>query len=326
MNFERMTFYLIMEYRELGKTGIEVSRLCFGSLTMTKSQGNLSKKAAGRLLNFAFEKGVNFIDTAELYENYHLIREVFNYVKREDLIIASKTYAYSKEGARESLKNYLEALGTDYADIFLLHEQESEMTLKGHHEALEELWKLKEKGYIRAIGVSTHKIGAVEAALKFKEIDIIHPMTNMEGLGILDGNIDQMMVAISRAKEAGIGIYAMKVLGGGHLISRSKEAISWAVKQKDFDSIALGMQSEAEVLANVALIKGEAPPEEVERKLRRTNRQIDVEEYCIGCGKCTQVCRAKAIEIIAGKAVINKNCILCGYCAGVCPDFYIKVY
>lgn len=315
-----------MEYRELGKTGIEVSRLCFGSLTMTKAQGNLSEKEATELLNFAYEHGVNFIDTAELYDNYPLIKGVFNDVKRENLIIASKTYAYSKEGARESLNNYLKAFKTDYADIFLLHEQEGELTLKGHYEALEELWKLKEKGYIKAIGISTHKIKAVRDALKFKEIEIIHPMVNMESIGILDGNIDEMMNAITEAKTQGIGIYAMKVLGGGHLISKSEDAIKWAVNNEKFDSIALGMQSKSEVLANVSLINREDVSEQVKNNLRNTNRQIDVEEYCIGCGKCAAKCQAKAIKIIDGKAVINKDCILCGYCANVCPDFYIKVY
>lgn len=315
-----------MEYRELGNTGIKVSRLCFGSLTMTKSQGNLSKTEARKLLHFAYEHGVNFIDTAELYDNYPLIKGVFDDVKRENLIIASKTYAYSKEGAQESLNKYLKAFNTDYADIFLLHEQENELTLKGHYEALEELWKLKEKGYIKAIGISTHKIKGVVDALGFDEIDIIHPMVNKEGLGILDGNLDEMLDGIGKAKDKGIGIYAMKVLGGGHLISKSEEAIKWAVKEEKFDSIALGMQSKSEVLANVALVNGKKVPNDIKESLRTTNRRIDVEEYCIGCGKCASKCQAKAIQIVDGKAVINRKCILCGYCANVCPDFYIKVY
>ncbi|MFB0972298.1 MAG: aldo/keto reductase, partial [Neofamilia sp.] len=185
---------------------------------------------------------------------------------------------------------------------------------------------LKEKGYIKAIGISTHKIKGVTDALKFGEIEIIHPMANMKGVGILDGTIDEMMDAITEAKNNGIGIYAMKVLGGGHLISKSEEAIKWAVDNEKFDSIALGMQSESEVLANVSLINKDDIPEYVKNNLRNTNRQIDVEEYCIGCGKCAAKCQAKAIEIIGGKAVIKKNCILCGYCANVCPDFYIQVY
>ncbi len=315
-----------MEYRKLGKSNIEVSRLCFGSLTMTKSQKNLSKEESGKLLDFAFENGINFIDTADLYDNYHQIREVFNYQKREDLIITSKTYAYTKEGAREALNRYLKELKTDYADIFLLHEQESEMTLKGHYEALEELWKLKEKGYIRSVGISTHKIAAVRAARAFKEIEIVHPMVNVKGLGILDGTLNEMLKEISLARKKGIGIYAMKVLGGGHLISQSEEAIKWAVDNDLFDSIALGMQSKEEILANISLFENRQINKEVKEKLRQTNRTISVEEYCIGCGRCKDRCQGNAIDIVDGKAVINKNCILCGYCASVCPDFYIKVH
>lgn len=316
-----------MEYRKLGNTNLQVSRLCLGSLTMTKSQGNLSKDQAGRLISFAYDQGINFIDTAELYDNYDLISQAFSHVKRENLIITSKTYAYSKEGTRESLNKYLKELKTDYADIFLLHEQESEHTLRGHYEALEELWKLKEKGYIKAIGISTHKIRAVKAARDFKEIDVIHPMTNIDGLGILDGTIEEMLNEIHLAKEAGIGIYAMKVLGGGHLRSRSEEAIKWAVDQEDFDSIALGMQSEDEVLANVKLINRQDLPQDLKDKLSKRNRTIDVEEYCVGCGRCRAKCKAGAIEIKNGQAVINRDkCILCSYCASVCPDFYIKVY
>lgn len=315
-----------MEYRKLGKTDLKVSRLCFGSLTMTKSQRNLSLDEARKLLNYSFNEGINFIDTAELYDNYHLIREVFKDINRENFIIASKTYAYSKEAARDSLNKYLKELKTDYADIFLLHEQESEHTLRGHYEALEELWKLKEKGYIKAIGISTHKVQGVKAARDFKEIDIIHPMANLEGLGILDGSIDDMLYEIKKAREENIGIYAMKVLGGGHLITKSEDAIKWAVENDNFDSIAIGMQSELEVKSNSLLINKKDVPKELKDKLRKTNRQISVEEYCIGCGKCKSKCKSNAIEIIDSKAVINKDCILCGYCASVCPDFYIKVH
>lgn len=292
---------------------------------MTKHQSDLEIDNATKLISLAHEKGINFFDTAEIYDNYHMLAPAVKQLGRENFIITSKTYAYSKEGAQESLNLYLKELGTDYADIFLLHEQESELTLKGHYEALKELFRLKENGYIRAIGISTHKIAAVRAALKYKEIDIIHPMINKSGLGILDGTRDEMLSAIDDAKKANIGIYAMKVLGGGHLISNASDSIRWAVEQDNFDSIALGMQSEYEIIANTCLINGEVVTEEILKELRSINRQITVEEYCVGCGKCAKVCQAGAIKIIDGRAVIDEKCILCGYCANACPDFYIKV-
>lgn len=316
-----------MEYSYLGKTQLEVSKLCLGTLTMTRSQANLSKKQAKKLILDAHEAGINFLDTAEIYENYDKIRPALDEIKREDLVIASKTYAYSKEMARDSLNLYLDGLNTDYADIFLLHEQESDMTIRGHMEALEELQRLKEKGYIRAIGLSTHKIGAVQAAKNYCQIDVIHPMINIDGLGILDGTRDQMLDAIRACHDQNIGVYGMKILGGGHLIGSSQDAISWAASLDVLDSIAIGMQSKDEILANASLISGQKVPEEISKNLKHTNRTIDVEEYCVGCGKCKDRCQAGAISIIDGKAHIDESkCILCSYCAQVCPDFYIKVY
>lgn len=135
-----------MEKRLLGNTGIEVSRLCFGSLTMTPFQANLSIKEGADLIVYAYERGINFIDTAEIYENYDYIRQALKSIPREDYVISTKTYAYTKELARESLDKALKELNLDYIDIFLLHEQESEHTIRGHYPAIEYLLQQKKLG------------------------------------------------------------------------------------------------------------------------------------------------------------------------------------
>ncbi|MDO5725524.1 MAG: aldo/keto reductase [Tissierellia bacterium] len=313
-----------MDKRMMGP--VEVSRLCFGSLTMTPSQGNLSHKEGANLIINAFERGVNFLDTAEYYENYEYIRLALESIPRDEFIIATKTYAYDVNGAKKAFEDACKALNTDYIDIFMLHEQEDINTLNGHYEALEELFRLKELGYIRAVGISTHKVAAVRASLKFKEIEIIHPMINYKGLGILDGTKDEMLDAIKAAHKQGIGIYGMKILGGGHLIDTAEYAINWALDQEFLDSIALGMQSEEELISNICLFEGKEVPESVKDKLKTKNRTIEIEDYCTGCGKCVKRCQANAIDIIGGTAHINEKCILCSYCAAICPEFCIKVY
>lgn len=315
-----------MRYKKLGNTDIEVSRLCFGSLTMTPFQANLTVGEGARLIEFAYENGVNFIDTAEIYENYNYIREALKGIPRDKFVITSKTYAYTSQMAIDSVESAMKELGTDYIDLFLLHEQESEMTLRGHYEALEELFKLKEKGYIRAVGISTHKIAAVRASSQFKEIEVIHPMINKYGLGILDGTRDEMLKEISAAHDRGVGIYAMKVIGGGHLISEADDAIRWANEIEYIDSIAIGMQSRDEVINNISVLEDKDVDIEVKQRLRTHNRTIDVEDYCIGCGSCERRCQSNAIHVVDGMAVVNENCIMCGYCATVCPEFCIKVY
>src|SRR5690554_5758083 len=104
---------------------------------MTPFQANLSIKEGANLIKYAYEKGINFIDTAEIYDNYDYIKEGIRGIRRDDYHIATKTYAYTEEMAEESLKKALKELNTDYIDIFLLHEQESIHTIRGHFPAIE---------------------------------------------------------------------------------------------------------------------------------------------------------------------------------------------
>lgn len=310
---------------ELGNTGIEVSNMCFGSLTMTPFQANLSIEEGASLIRYGYENGINFIDTAEIYENYEYIREALRYIDRKDFVISTKCYAYTEELAKESLDEALRELNTDYIDIFLLHEQESIHTIKGHYEAIEYFIKAKEEGKIRAIGISTHRISGVLGANQVEAIDVIHPILNKDGIGIQDGSISEMLEALRESKKLGKGIYSMKPLGGGHLISEVEESYNFVRKLDFVDSIAIGMQSRDEVDANIFLNENGYIPEDLKRETEKKARRLIVADYCIACGNCVRRCNQKGISIVDGRAVPNENCILCGYCANVCPEFCIKV-
>ena len=309
----------------LGNTNIEVSKLCFGSLTMTPFQANLSIAEGAYLIEYAYERGINFLDTAEIYDNYSYIKQALLGIKREDYCIASKTYAYTKEMAKDSLEKALKELGTDYIDLFLLHEQESIHTVRGHFEAIEYFIKAKEQGKIRAIGISTHKIAGAKAVKEIPEIEIIHPIVNKYGIGINDGSIEEMLSELKDLHNMGKGIYAMKPLGGGHLISELESSFNFVKNIPYIDSIAIGLQSKEEIDSNIHLLKYYTLPKSLKSELSKKNRKLIVADYCIGCGNCQRRCQQKAIEVIDGIAVPNDKCILCGYCATVCPEFCIKV-
>lgn len=315
-----------MKLVNLGSTDIKVSPMCFGSLTITPFQSNLPVERGAYLIRYAFDKGVNFIDTAQLYNNYEYLKKGFQDVPRSDYVVATKTYAWNRELAREALEGALRSLNTDYIDVFLLHEQESELTIKGHYEALEYLIQAKEKGYIRAVGLSTHRITGIIGANKYPEIEILHPILNKNGLGIPDGNVEDMIENLKISKSLNKGIYSMKPLGGGHLISEVGESIQFVQNLNLVDSIAIGVQSEEEIDCNVELIINNNNPKDQLEKLSYRKRKLIIEDYCIGCGKCVRRCDQKALSIQNGKAKVNREkCVLCGYCATVCEDFYIKV-
>lgn len=310
-----------MQTRILGRSSLSVSRLCFGTLTMSPLQRNLSPETGARFLIHAYERGVRFLDTADLYGTYPHIKLALR--EAPDYVVSTKAYCWDEPTAKAALKRALEGTGRDYIDLFMLHEQESLYTLRGHEEALLYLQKQKERGVIRAIGVSTHFVACVAAAPRFPMIDVIHPLINLTGIGIQDGTREAMEAAIRAARDMGIGIFAMKPLGGGHLISDSVAALRYAIANPLLDSVALGMQTIEEIDANVAAFEGDFSLLE---GLRGRPRRIMVHDWCEGCGKCASRCRQKAIAIVNGRATIDsEKCVFCGYCARACPQFCIKV-
>lgn len=314
-----------MDKVQLGSTGIEVSRLCFGSLTMTPFQANLSVKDGADLIKYAYSRGINFLDTAEIYNNYDYIREALKVIDRKKYIISTKCYAYTYDMAKKSLELALSELNTDYIDIFMLHEQESIHTIRGHWEAIEYFKDAKKEGKIRAIGISTHRIEGVLGAIEVDDIEIIHPIVNMQGIGIQDGSIEDMLKAIKKAYDIGKGIFAMKPLGGGHLIGKAEEAFNFVKNISFIHSIAIGMQSKDEIDCNISLMELGYAPENLRKNISSKNRRLIVADYCIGCGRCVKTCKHNGIKLVNGKAVPNGNCILCSYCARNCPEFCIKV-
>ena len=310
-----------MKMNRLGKSGLAVSRLCFGTLTMSPLQKDLSPGDGARLLIHAYEKGVRFLDTADLYGTYPHIRLALK--EAPDYVISTKAYCWDETTASEALERAFRGIGRDYVDLFMLHEQESLYTLRGHEEALVYLQKQKERGHIGAVGVSTHFVACVKAAPRFPMIDVIHPLINHAGIGIQDGTREDMEAAIQSARDYNIGIFAMKPLGGGHLISDNRAALEYAVNNPLLDSVAVGMQSIQEIDANAAAFEGR---NDLLEALTHRPRRIMVHDWCEGCGRCAERCRQKAITVVNGRATVNsEKCVFCGYCARACPQFCIKV-
>lgn len=314
-----------MEYRQLGQTGIMVSRLCFGSLTIGPLQANLPLKTGARVIRRALEQGVNFIDTADSYGTYPYIRQALHGWDGK-VVIASKSYDYTASGMAGSLEKARRELDRDCIDIFLLHEQESAFTLDGHRPALEYLLQAKGKGMVRAVGISTHVPAAVTAAAARPEIDVIHPLINRRGLGILQGKLGDMLAAVATAHARGQGIYAMKSLGGGHLLSEAVASLQYVLALSTVDAVAVGMQTVEEVEMDVAIVEGHSVPDGLLEAVGRKRRRLHVEDWCQGCGSCVGACPQKALEVSEGRVRVDPDrCIFCGYCAGVCPDFCLKV-
>ncbi len=314
-----------MKYSKLGRTDIKVSKMCFGALVIGPLQLGLPVVEGARVIRSALERGVNFIDTAELYGTYEHIREASRGLDQKP-VVATKSYAYTAEGAAESVEKARKELDTDVIDIFLMHEQESRLTLRGHRPALEYYLNEREKGRIKAVGVSTHNIEVVRAVCDMPEIDVVHPLVNKTGIGIGDGTVEEMLAAVKAAYACGKGVYSMKPLGGGNLLNSYEECLKFVLDLPFVHSIAIGMQSVEEVEMNICRFEGGTVPEALKDRIASREKHLHIDYWCEGCGRCVERCGQKALRLKDGKASVDKDkCLLCGYCGSVCPQFAIKI-
>lgn len=318
MTFNRIT---------LGRTGIEVTELCLGTLILGVLQANLSPEEGAPAVRRALELGVNFIDTAMGYKTYEHVR--LGMAGFRDVVIASKSPVKTADGMRKDVEDCLRALRRDTIDIFLLHLVKSADDLREREGALDMLRRFRDAGKIRAIGLSSHGTAGIRAALGYSEIDVILPILNRRGLGITDGNYDEMLALIREARGMNLGIYDMKPLAGGHLIDDIPAAIAHVRGLGVFHSIAVGLKTPEEVEIMAGVFAGD--PAMIERALvtgkeRAGKKRLIVYDSCKRCGICAKACAQEAISIGEKKAEVNPDkCILCGYCAAACPSFYIRV-
>ena len=309
----------------MGSTKMQVTPLALGTLTMGPFQLDLPLDQGAGIITDAVRRGVNLIDAAKAYVTYPYVGKALAKLPGElknDLHVIGRSYDYSREGIEESFKEALTQTGLEKLSIYMLHEQESELTLRGHREALEFLGEMKQQGKLLASGISTHYVAAVRAAALDPLVDVIFAILNREGLGIIDGTRQEMEEALAGAARRGKGILLMKALGGGHLYRDARGALEYARDLPFVHSIVLGMQDMEELNFARSVIEGKPGPKAMNRP---KGRKLFVEPWCCGCGRCVKVCPFGALSVKSGRAVADpQRCVLCSYCAGACPDFLHK--
>lgn len=314
--------------RELGKTGVFVTELCFGVLPMGPNQFGLPPEQGGDLIAKAIRGGVNFLDTAQSYRTYEHIRDALGRLGEQgkDVVISTKSAASTYEDMKSAVEQARTALGRDVLDVFHLHAARVDRSVfRDRAGAFECLIDMKAKGLIKAVGISTHSVDVVRAAATVSGLDVVFPIINIEGLGILHGTRQEMEAAIENAAAHGKGLFAMKALGGGNLLADRERAFSHVRSLPGITSVAVGMVYPDEVEMNLRIFNGQAVPPDLAERTMKTKRLL-IQAFCQGCGSCVEICPNGAMSVVEGKARNDKTkCILCGYCAPVCPQFAIRL-
>jgi len=267
--------------RPFGKTGRKLPILGYGGAALPKVWGNpLSTEDRVKLVRYAYDRGVRYFDTAGNYmESQSILGKALNGI-RDTVYLVTKVETTVPARVRGAVEKSLEQLQTDYLDAILIHgtpglEQMSvEQAMKIHGE----LVKLRDEGVVRFIGFSAHsyfdKALALIASGGFDQCMLSYGYIPRGHNQVFSARMVELRNAcLAKAHELGMGIAAMKVVGGGvlgawsgHIVpgfdkKRLKQlpgaAIRYVLDDDRIDLLVIGMRLEGEVDANIKTLWGD---------------------------------------------------------------------
>ena len=234
----------------LGRTGIVTSRLALGSGTNgwggSSDQTRLGTRAFVQILRHGFDQGLDFWETADQYGAHDHLRRGLSLVGRKNVVVLTKTRASTAAEMEADLGRFLKELGTDHIDIVLLHNMKSEQWASERAGAMEVLERAKEKGVIRAHGVSCHTLSALRLAARTPWVEVDLARINPAG-SHMDADPMTVKQVLFDMKRAGKAVIGMKILGQGELSDALDASVSHAVKLDTLDAFTIGFKSRGEL-------------------------------------------------------------------------------
>ena len=310
----------------LGKTGITVQKNAFGALPIQR----IGTEAAVGLLRKAYESGVNFFDTARWYtDSEEKLGEAFEGI-REKIYIATKTGADTAEGFWKDLHTSLKNLRTDYIDIYQFHNP-AFCPKPGDGTGLyEAMLEAKEKGMIRHIGITNHRLHVAHEAVESGLYETLQfPFCYLA--------TEKDIELVKKCKEADMGFIAMKGMAGG-LLRDGLTAAAWMAAQENVVPI-WGVQRESELDQFLQCIReGAELTDERSATIERDRREL-CGEFCRGCGYCMpcpagiEINQCARMSLMLRRAPAQawlteewqakmhqiEQCRHCGHCMAKCP-------
>ncbi len=315
-----------MQTVTLGSTGIIVNRNGFGALPIQR----VSHDEAIKIIRRAYEGGMNFFDTGITYgDSEKKVGEALEGV-REHVYLATKTKSTTVEGFWKDLYQSLENLRTDYIDVYQFH---NPLVCPKPGDGIglyEAAVAAKEKGLIRHIGVSNHRLKSAFECVESGLYEVLQfPFSCLAG--------EKDYELVEACKKANMGFVSMKALAGG-LITNAKAAYAF---QAQYDHVLpiWGIQKEEELEEFLALQDNPPTMNEEVLKVIEADKEFLKGDFCRGCGYCCPCPMGIEIHTCARMSVMirkantkaylseawqkkmehTKTCVECRQCISKCP-------
>jgi hypothetical protein len=244
----------------LGRTGLKLSRLGIG----TGSKGGSIQRALGadgfnRLIRYAYDQGITYIDTADSYKTHTMVREAIKGLPRERLFIQSKMPGVPQK-PREVLDRYRTELGVDYIDSLLCHCMVKANWEDDHKRMMDVFEDAKDRKIIRAHGVSCHSLPATTKAAELDWVDVNLVRINPQGVHMdtpaetwnAESDISHLPDVLKQVKimrKNRHGVIGMKIIAEGDFTKAEdrEKSIRFTMQSGLVDAVVIGFKSPAEI-------------------------------------------------------------------------------
>ena len=313
----------------LGRTKIEATAQSFGALPIQRTD----MSEAVKILERAYEGGINFYDTARAYSNSEeKLGKAFSPSMRQNIYLATKSGGKNKDAILKDIQTSLSLLKTDYVDILQAHNITEVPNENDENSIYSGLLEAQKRGYCKFIGITSHRLDVAKKAVDTNLYDTLQfPISYLSAQEDID--------LIEYVKKYDMGIIAMKALAGG-AISSAKAAAAFMGENPTLLPI-WGIQHMHELEEFLSYL--ENPPAMTDELLAMVNK--DKAElsgnFCRACGYCMPCTAAPEMEMnttmrmyfnlrrmppeqfLAEKwqeqMLMIEKCIDCGACKKRCP-------
>lgn len=317
-----------MNYRALGKTGLQVSEIGFGGIPLQRVTADETKK----MIKEALRLGINFFDSARGYtDSEEKLGYALQGVSREEVVLATKSGVRRKQEMKRDIEISLRNFRTDYIDLYQLHNLRGEDMVEqmfGPDGSWEALKEAQEEGKVRFVGITGHLPSLLIELLKKEHFDTVQfPFNYIER--------DARLELIPYAQQQGIGMIIMKPLAGG-VFTCPGAALKYILGHNISTAIP-GMKTTSEVFQNAAAA-GKLLSADEEKRLREDADRIG-SRFCRRCDYCQPCPQGIDIPVLMtlqrysesydlhhwalGKYRKQKvkpgECLECGECEERCP-------
>jgi aryl-alcohol dehydrogenase-like predicted oxidoreductase len=247
---------------ELGKTGIKMSRLGQGTGVhggdRQSDQTRMGFADLVELFHHAYRRGIRFYDLADLYGTHVYFREALRTIPRDEIAILTKLWwrydgpeektsdAHRALDVHSAMERFCHELTMDHLDIVLLHCLMDAKWPEKMQPYMNALDKEKERGRVRAVGVSCHDFGALKTAAVTPWVDVILARVNPKGVK-MDAKSEEVVEVLRQAKANGKAIIGMKIFGEGQLADQREACMKFAQGLEFLDAMTIGFHKPEQI-------------------------------------------------------------------------------